>query len=115
MVGSKVGYARRLRTGAAPFRLHDLDRIERLVLRTVRSVQSSVPELARLMATGVPTLTALTRAGLSYVNQGRFETAVGLFRVALALDPGNPVAWTNWGVALDRAGQSLDDVRNSRS
>jgi predicted TPR repeat methyltransferase/Flp pilus assembly protein TadD len=83
---------------------------EREIGESLDAWQSSVPELARLIATGVPTLTALTRTGLAYVNQGRFETAVGLFRVALALDPGNPVAWTNWGVALDRAGNTPDAI-----
>lgn len=72
--------------------------------------QTSVPELARFMATGATTLSALTHTGLAAMNQGRFETAVGLFRVALALDPRNPVAWTNWGVALERAGQPSDAI-----
>ena len=83
---------------------------EREIGASLEEWQSSVPELARLIATGVNLPSALTRTGVAYVNLGRFETAAGLFRVALALDPGNPIAWTNWGVALDRAGNTADAI-----
>src|SRR5450631_244823 len=83
---------------------------EREIDASLAAWQSSVPELAHLIATGVHLPSALTRTGLAHVNQGCFETAAALFRVALALDPGNPVAWTNWGVALDLTGNSSDAI-----
>lgn len=70
----------------------------------VQAWAKDAPELAALLAKGLPPANALARWGMHLLTTGRGADAVVAFRAAVALAPGDAAHWTNLGVALDRAG-----------
>jgi predicted TPR repeat methyltransferase len=74
------------------------------VLASVKAIASENPSFAALLARGAAHSDALAHLALQFFQQQRFPEAAAMFRSAVALAPGNPVLWTNYGTALDRAG-----------
>ncbi|MFQ5572738.1 MAG: tetratricopeptide repeat protein [Nitrosopumilaceae archaeon] len=48
---------------------------------------------------------ALVEKGNAFLNEGKFEEALGFFEQALLLDQNNPELWNNKGVALRSIGR----------
>jgi Flp pilus assembly protein TadD len=59
--------------------------------------------LSSLLSGGVPASRALARWGMSLLQSNQIPLAVAAFRASVALAPRDPVAWSNYGVALDLA------------
>jgi predicted TPR repeat methyltransferase len=71
---------------------------------SVRAWAGSDAVLGALILRGVPMLDALQRWAAQLLKGGRVADAVLAFRVAVALSPKDPDAWTHFAVALDRYG-----------
>jgi len=70
---------------------------------TIKAWAASQPRFAELLGTGVPVVRALTRWGFEFLAANQSSEAVAAFGSALALIPGDPVLWANYGMALKQA------------
>jgi predicted TPR repeat methyltransferase len=80
------------------------------VADSVAGWASANPQLAALLAAGLPKAQALVRWGLQLLKEDRSAEAVAPFHAAAALVPDDPVVWTNLGIALDRSNSPADAV-----
>ncbi len=72
-----------------------------VVAESVKAWAATVPRFAGLLATGTPTASALTRWSQELLRENRTADAIVVLRAALALKPGDPALWTNYGAALN--------------
>jgi predicted TPR repeat methyltransferase len=73
-----------------------------VVAESVKAWAAAVPRFAGLLATGTPTVLALTRWSLELLRGNQTADAILVLRSALALKPGDPALWTNYGAALNQ-------------
>jgi tetratricopeptide (TPR) repeat protein len=67
--------------------------------------RDSVTLFSRAVAITDGNWLALNNLGLSYVNLGQYQQAIGYYREALRIKPDNVRAWNNLGVSYDNLGQ----------
>ena len=68
----------------------------------VKAWAAANPRFASLLASGTPTVQALTQWSMELLRENRTTEAKDALRAALALDPGSPMLWTNYGAALNQ-------------
>jgi predicted TPR repeat methyltransferase len=73
-----------------------------VVARSVKAWAADVPRFAGLLATGAPTVSALTRWSQELLRENHIADAIVVLRAALTLKPGDPALWTNYGAALNQ-------------
>jgi predicted TPR repeat methyltransferase/Tfp pilus assembly protein PilF len=61
------------------------------------------PRFAALLGTGLPAAHALSRWALELLRANEIPDAIAVLRAALSLAPGDPVLWTNYGIALGQS------------
>jgi len=76
----------------------------------VASWAAAAPKFQGWLAAGLAPAAALLRLGSHFVQQNEFPAAVECLRAVTVLAPEDPAAWTNYGVALDRAGALSEAV-----
>ena len=76
---------------------------QRTAAEAVQVWASADPQLANILASGVPLADAASRWGLHLFRRDRLADAVAVFRAAAALLPDDPDSWTRLGIALDRS------------
>ena len=74
----------------------------RSVAEFIKAWATTNPRLAELLGTGTPTPRALTHWSLELLRANRVKEAVEVLRAALALTPGDPMLWANYGTALNQ-------------
>src|ERR1700722_6819457 len=76
----------------------------RSVYASVEIWSSANPRLASLLGSGMPMRRALSQFGFELLRELPSADAVALLNAAVALAPGDPLMWTNYGAALDQSG-----------
>ncbi len=74
-----------------------------IAAEAIKGWTQSQPRFAELLKAGVPVVKALTRWGFEFLKANQPSEAVAAFGSALALTPGDPVLWANYGMALSQA------------
>jgi len=72
------------------------------VAESVRTWAANNTELAATLAAGTPPERALTRWSMELLRGHRTTEALAVMRAALALSPGDPERWTNYGALLNQ-------------
>jgi predicted TPR repeat methyltransferase len=71
---------------------------------TIERWTASEPKLAGWIEAGVPPTQALSRFGSSLIRANHIQKGLEVFHAVTALNPEDPLHWSNFGVALDLAG-----------
>src|ERR1700733_5101490 len=72
------------------------------VSKTIEGWATTQPVFSALRQAGLPTVQALARWALELLKANQFPDAITVLRCALALAPGDPVLWANYGIALSQ-------------
>ena len=78
------------------------------VADSVKAWAAANPPFASWLASGTPPVQALTRWSMELLAGNRTALAKEVLRSALALKPGNPTLWTNYGAILNQENSSIE-------
>lgn len=79
------------------------------VSENIKRWAATRPRFARFLKAKAPVVEALTRWALQLLKANQLPLAISVLRSALALKPGDPVLWANYGIALSQE-NSLDEA-----
>ena len=81
---------------------------------TIEHWIATEPKLAAWIEGGVAPVQALSRFGSALIRANHIEKGLEVFHAVTALNPEDPLHWSNFGVALDLAGAMNESAASCR-